>query len=103
VFAVKTYNGHAAEESIKDSHPCRAHDRFDRTDVTLGDLPVHGSKRESGGNHRNEKKESYGDRLLIEVGHLAAPVGSNGGLDVVDDATAPHVRLFKRDLSRAFN
>jgi hypothetical protein len=40
---------------------------------------------------------------LIKVGHLAAPVGSNGGFDVVDDATAPHVRLFKRDLSRAFN
>jgi hypothetical protein len=40
---------------------------------------------------------------LIEVGHLAAPVSSNGGLDVVDDATAPHVRLFKLDLSRAFN
>lgn len=86
-------SGHTTKEGKKASRPAGRKDALDSSDTILHVGRVHGTKGQSGRNHRDKHEKGDGDGLLVEVGHFRDPVGTDRAFDVGHETLAPGLRL----------
>eukprot|EP00980_Cylindrotheca_fusiformis_P017020 scaffold5206_cov95-Cylindrotheca_fusiformis.AAC.1 len=87
-----TYHGHTRDETVECSAPSRGQKELNGSDVVLGAFGVDGPECDARGNHCDEHEEGNSNRLGVEVGHLLAPMGSDGRLHVMDDSASKGLR-----------
>ena len=82
--------GHTTNQGVDDTDPGGGDDGLEGTDQVASGLGVGGTEGQGGGHDGEEHEEGNGNRLLVDVGHLLAPVGTDGLADIIDDTSSPH-------------
>ena len=83
------YHWLTRDDGVEHTAPGSGHKELDSSDVVVGGLGVDGAEGDGGSDDGNEQEEGNGDGLGVEVSHFLDPVGTDGGLDIVDDSASP--------------
>mmetsp|Transcript_32720 Transcript_32720/g.72154 ORF Transcript_32720/g.72154 Transcript_32720/m.72154 type:complete len:169 (+) Transcript_32720:1560-2066(+) len=76
------------EETICDALPGGCEEHFDGAHHAVGGILVDGAEGNRGRDGGEEEEDRHANGLEAEVGHLLAPPGADGLLEVLDDASA---------------
>mmetsp|Transcript_11651 Transcript_11651/g.33096 ORF Transcript_11651/g.33096 Transcript_11651/m.33096 type:complete len:274 (-) Transcript_11651:239-1060(-) len=87
------HHGHAANNSVENTIPCRGGEHLDGAHVVVRAFGVHSAKGDGRSDGGEEDEDGNADGLEGKVGHLLAPVRADGGAEVLDDASAPRQLL----------
>lgn len=80
---------HATNQGKSTSRNGRGKNGLNSSNVVLRVGGVDSTKGKGGSNHGDEHEEGHSDRLLVKVGHLSYPVGTDRALEVGNQTLTP--------------
>ena len=82
-------HGHTTNEGIGNSNPSSSKDGFNGPNVIVTHGSISSTKGQGRGNDTDENQATDSHSLLVKVGHLLQPPGSNSALELGEHTNAP--------------